>query len=170
VRLAVGTVVVHPTHGVGRVRARESRLTRGVTEEVAVIDLDNGLSVTMPLGLARGLLRSPIDEPGIRRIEETLREDGVASDEDWSKRVGQAQAKLKNGDPFELAEIVRDAARRERANETASGQSRPKLSASERSLYVKARELLSAEIGFVLGLSQAEANVWIDEQLAAGQS
>ena len=168
-RLAVGTAVVHPAHGVGRVTARESRLIGGAEQEVAVVELDDGLSVTMPLELARDLLRPPVGEPGIRQIEQMLREDDVASDEVWSKRLGLAQEKLKNGDPLELAEIVRDGARRERPSENSSGQSRPRLSASERTLYVKARELLSAEIGFVRGLSQAEADGWIDEQLAAVQ-
>ena len=164
-RLAVGTVVVHPAHGVGHVTVRERRSIGGVEQDVTVIELDDGLSVTLPLDRAREVLRPPIGQSEIRQIEETLSDEHVASDDVWSKRVGQAQEKLKNDDPLELAEIVRDGARRERGSEGRSGS---KLSASERSLYMKARELLSAEIGFVQGRSKAEANDWIDEQLAAG--
>jgi RNA polymerase-interacting CarD/CdnL/TRCF family regulator len=149
---------------VGRVSARESRLIGGVEQDVVVVELDDGLSVTLPLQLAQDVLRPPIGKPGLREIEETLRRDDVASDEVWSKRIGETQEKLKVGDPLKLAEIVRDGARREQGSEGSSGG---KLSASERSLYVRARELLSAEIGFVRGLSQAEAEAWIDEQVAA---
>jgi CarD family transcriptional regulator len=166
VRLAVGTVVVHPAHGVGRVSARDRSVIRGVEQDVAVIELDDGLSVTMPVQLAQELLRPPVGEPGLRQIRETLRRDDVPGEEVWSKRIGQTQEKLKDGDPLMLAEIVRDGARRERATQNSSSA---KLSASERSLYARARELLSGEIGFVRGLSQAEANAWIDEQVAASQ-
>jgi RNA polymerase-interacting CarD/CdnL/TRCF family regulator len=57
------------------------------------------------------------------------------------KRLKQVQAKLRGGDPLELAEIVRDGARRERTL-TANG-SNFKLSISEKALCVKAWKLLA---------------------------
>jgi RNA polymerase-interacting CarD/CdnL/TRCF family regulator len=104
-----------------------------------------------------------VSEAGLHRIQETLREDGALSGDVWLKRLKQVQAKLRGGDPLELAEIVRDGARRERtptANGTAS-----KLSISEKGLCVKARQRLSGEIGLARGLDPAEADAWIDEQL-----
>jgi RNA polymerase-interacting CarD/CdnL/TRCF family regulator len=89
------------------------------------------------------------------------------SDEIWSKRVQQAQEKLRSGDPLELAEIVRDGVRREQGK-TSNGTP-TKLSTSERALHLKARELLSGEIGVTRGVDQAEAEAWIDEQLAAAK-
>jgi RNA polymerase-interacting CarD/CdnL/TRCF family regulator len=76
----------------------------------------------------------------------------------------QAQAKLRGGDPLELAEIVRDGARRERRL-TANGTN-SKLSPGEKGLCVKARKRLSGEIGLARGLDRAEVDAWIDEQLA----
>jgi CarD family transcriptional regulator len=148
---------------VGRVAGRETRVVLGVEQEIVAIELPEGLSVMLPLARARQLLRPLVDEEGLRRVRETLREDNVLSDELWSKRLKQAQEKLRGGDPQELAAIVRDGVRRDRAL-TANGTS-SKLSVSERALYLKARELLSGEIGIARGLDQAQANAWIDDQI-----
>jgi CarD family transcriptional regulator, regulator of rRNA transcription len=164
VELKVGTVVAYPPHGVGRIATREKRVVLGVEEEVVVVELGNELSVTLPLSRANEQLRPPASEADLKKVQKALREDGVVSEEIWSKRVQHAQEKLRSGDPLELAEIVRDGVRREQGK-TANGTP-TKLSTSERALHLKARELLSGEIGVTRGLDQAEADAWIDAQLA----
>ena len=165
--LKVGTIVAYPPHGVGRVAKREKRLILGVEEDVVVVELGNDLSVTLPISRAEEQLRPPATEADLKKVQKALREQGVVSDEIWSKRVQQAQEKLRSGDPLELAEIVRDGVRREQGK-TSNGTP-TKLSTSERALHLKARELLSGEIGVTRGLEPAEAEAWIDEQLAAAK-
>jgi CarD family transcriptional regulator, regulator of rRNA transcription len=167
VELKVGTVVAYPPHGVGRVAAREKRVVLGQEEEVVVVQLGNELSVTLPISRAEEQLRPPATEADLKKVQKALREQGVVSDEIWSKRVQQAQEKLRSGDPLELAEIVRDGVRREQGK-TANGTP-TKLSTSERALHNKARELLSGEISVTRGLDPAEADAWIDDQLAASK-
>jgi CarD family transcriptional regulator len=164
VKLALGDVVVYPAQGVGRVAALDKRVVLGAEREVVVLELADGLSVTLPLQRARELLRPLVSEAGLRRVQETLREEGAISGDVWSKRLKQVQAKLRGGDPCELAELVRDGARRERTP-TASGTN-SKLSISEKGLCVKARQRLSGEIGHARGLDRVEVDAWIDEQLA----
>jgi CarD family transcriptional regulator len=164
-KLAVGDMVVYPAHGAGRVAAREKRVVLGGEQEVVVLALADGLLVTLPMQRARELLRPLVSEAGLRRVQETLREDGALSGDVWLKRLKQVQAKLRGGDPLELAEIVRDGARRERL--TANGTN-SKLSTSEKGLCVKARQRLSGEIGLARGLDRAEVDAWIDEQLPIG--
>jgi CarD family transcriptional regulator len=163
VKLAVGDAVVYPAYGAGRVAAREMRVVLGAEQEIVVLALGDGLSVTLPMQLARGLLRPLVSEAGMRRVQETLREDGAPSEDVWVKRLKQVQAKLRGGDPLQLAEIVRDGARRERTL-TANGTN-SKLSTSEKGLCVKARRRLSGEIGLARGLDRTEVDAWIDEQL-----
>jgi len=164
VRLAVGDAVVYPGHGAGRVAARGKMVVFDAEQEVVVLELGDGLSVTLPMQLAWELLRPLVSEAGLSRVQETLREDGALSGDVWVKRLKQVQAKLRGGDPLELAEIVRDGARRERTL-TANGTN-SKLSISEKALCVKARKLLAGEIGLARGLDRAEVDAWIDEQLA----
>jgi RNA polymerase-interacting CarD/CdnL/TRCF family regulator len=157
-------VVVYAAHGVGRVAAREKRMVLGAAQEVLVLELADGLSVTLPLGRARELLRPLLSKADLRRVQATLREEHTLSEDVWPKRRKDTQAKLKDGDPLGLAEVVRDCARREqrlRAKHTGS-----QLSPSERALYLRARRLLTGEIGLAGGLEPAEADAWIEEQLA----
>ncbi len=136
----------------------------GAAQEVLVLELADGLSVTLPLGRARELLRPLLSKADLRRVQATLREEHTLSEDVWPKRRKDTQAKLKDGDPLGLAEVVRDCARRElrlRAKHTGS-----QLSPSERALYLRARRLLTGEIGLARGLEPAEADAWIEEQLA----
>ena len=165
--LKVGTVVAYPPHGVGRVTAREKRVILGQEEEVVILQLGNELSVTLPISRAEEQLRPPATEADLKKVQKALREQGVVSDEIWSKRVQHAQEKLRSGDPLELAEIVRDGVRREQGK-TSNGTP-TKLSTSERALHLKARELLSGEISVTRGLDLAAAEAWIDDQLAAAK-
>jgi CarD family transcriptional regulator len=96
-------------------------------------------------------------------VQRTLGADHAANRDPWLKRRRDSQAKLTGGDPIELAEIIRDSARREWTLSAKSSKSR--LSPGERELFVKARQLLSNEIALARGVEPAEANAWIDEQL-----
>jgi RNA polymerase-interacting CarD/CdnL/TRCF family regulator len=68
VKLAVGDAVVYPAYGTGNVAAREKRVVLGVEQEVVVLELADGLSVTLPMQLARELLRPLVSEAGMRRF------------------------------------------------------------------------------------------------------
>lgn len=162
-RLRVGAVVVHPGHGAGRILAREKRQDRGAVRNVVVLELCDGLLVTLPVELARRVLRSPLSQADLFRVQETLRLAPLPSEDGWLKRRRDTQLKLTRGSPIELAEVVRDGAlRQQRLLASKRGAF---LSASERALYTRARRLLAGEIGLVNDLEPAEADAWIDEQL-----
>lgn len=112
-RLVVGDRVVYPGHGVGHVTAREKRSVEGAEQDVLVLSLSEGLSVTLPVERAEGLLRPLLSEADLSRVGETLREDHALSADVWVKRMKATQVKLASGDPLELAEIVRDGALRQ---------------------------------------------------------
>jgi CarD family transcriptional regulator len=164
VKLTVGDVVVYAPYGVGRIVAREKGVIVGGDQEIIVLELAHGLTVTLPLKRATRQLRPPLDAADMRRVRQTLREAGTQGSDVWVKRRKEAQAKLKGGDPVELAEVVRDGAQRVRA--LAARPSKPQLSPGEKDLYLRARQLLSEEIGVVRDLEEADADAWIEEQLA----
>jgi CarD family transcriptional regulator len=168
VKLAVGDAVVYAGHGIGRVAAREQGTVLGVVQEVVVLELVTGLRVTLPIQRARERLRPLVSEADVWRVQRRLHEDGEASGGGWRTRLRQGQAKLASGDPLELAELVRDGMRC--AGPLGGKGSTPKLSESERRLYVQARQLLAEEIGSACGLGQAEADAWIEEQVAGSGS
>ena len=144
--------------------ARERRTVLGVAHEVVVFELATGLRVTLPLQRARERLRPLVSDADVRRVQQRLHEDGEAGVGGWRTRLRQGQAKLASGDPLELAEVVRDGMR---CQGRLGGRDSPaKLSESERRLYVQARQLLAQEIGSARGLALAEADAWIEKQVA----
>ena len=156
-------MVVYASHGAGHVAARERRVVRGKRQEVIVLALVGGLSVELPMERARELLRPLASEADMSRVQKTLGADHAVSGDPWLKRRRDSQAKLTGGDPIELAELIRDSARREWTLSAKGTKSR--LSPGERELFVKARQLLSNEIALARGVEPAEADAWIDEQL-----
>jgi RNA polymerase-interacting CarD/CdnL/TRCF family regulator len=137
----------------------------GDVREVVVLDLVNGLSVSLPVEQARTVLRPLLSEADLRLVQKTLRENHPLSEQAWPKRRKEAQEKIAGGDPLALAEVVRDGALRERRLRAKGNRSLP--SAGERAIYVKARSLLSGEIALANGLEPVEADAWIDQQLGA---
>lgn len=78
-RLAVGDAVVYGAHGVGHIAARKEQVADGVTREVVVLELDDGLTVTLPLERAREQLRPVASKADVTRLRETLREDQISA-------------------------------------------------------------------------------------------
>lgn len=77
----------------------------------------------------------------------------------WSRRFKNHQEKLKSGDVYQVAEVVRNLAARNRD---------AALSAAERTMYERARVNLISEISPALKVSAEDAEVYLDEALAKG--
>ena len=155
---SVGQVVVYGGHGSGRVVARETRAATAEPQEVVVLELAATLTVTLPIALAHEQLRAVSNEAELASVQTTLRGGPRARESVWIKRQKATRAKLASGQAICLAEVISDGAHRQRGEAT-------RLSVNERELYVKARQLLAAEIGHARGIDPAQAEDWITNQL-----
>jgi RNA polymerase-interacting CarD/CdnL/TRCF family regulator len=164
VRLEVGDVVVYAAYGVGRIVTREKRPVDGSAREVVVVELSDDLTVSLPIERAGEQLRSLATEADLARVQEVLRDERVVSTAPWLARQRESLAKLTEGDPVSLAEIVRDGATR--LELLTSKGARTQLPEGERHLFGKARHLLATEIAQVRGLATTDADDWIGRQLA----
>ena len=162
--LAVGDEVVYGPHGVGRITARQKHADEGGSNDVVVLALEKGLTVTLRVPKALEQLRPLAGEADLRRIEDALRTDCDVPNGPWLSRKKRLQAKLTASDSVQLAEIVAEGAKRGRLR-LAAGKKEP-LSHGERSFFVNARTLLAGEIAVARGLEQDAADSWIDEQLS----
>lgn len=157
---AVGDTVVYASHGIGRVVAREQKWVAGTERDCLVIDLATGLRVTLPVGGAARLLRAVMGETELDAVRRRLASAPGARDAPWTKRIKESKAKLASGRTTDLAEIVRDGERLERA----AGGAR--LSTSESRVYRRARALLIGEVSSAQGVGEDEAEAWIEAHLA----
>lgn len=165
-RLAVGDIVVYGSHGAGPVTARESKVLLGKRQEVIELELTGGLRVELPLERAHELLRPLASASDLDRVQEVLRAEQAVSSGTWLKRKKESLARLNDGNPIGLAQIIRDGTRRDAAR-SPNGAKAPR-SLWERELATRARGLLSTEIAFAREIEPEEANGWIDQQLSRG--
>jgi CarD family transcriptional regulator len=161
--LAVGDMVVYGTHGMGRVTGRRQQVVAGTKQEVVVLELQEGLTVTLPMERALEQLRPPATAADVREVARALRAERELSQDTWLVRRREMQAKLADGRPVQLAEIVGEGAQRER-RPSVSGKS-TRLSGSEKELFTRARQLLAIEVALARGIDEAAADDWIQAQL-----
>ena len=155
-RLAVDDLVVYASHGVGRVAIRQP-------ETVVLEFAEGGLSVSLPIERAVECVRPVSTEVEITSIGRTLGGVDAVGQENWQRRLKTTRGKVTGGEAAGLAEVIRDASRRD---ERATARKEPgRLSLTERQLYLKARKLLADEIGASRGVDPSAADAWIGDQL-----
>ena len=157
----VGDKVVYAAHGVGQVVAHEQRQVGGAERECIVIDLATGLRVTLAVEEAAARLRAVADRGELEAVRKTLAAESSERDGVWTRRIKASEAKLAAGRATDLAELVRDGDRLERAQ-------KGRLSHGERRLYLRARQLLVSELCTARGLDDAAAEAWVDAQIHDG--
>jgi CarD family transcriptional regulator len=104
-------------------------------------------------------VRPPVSPDELEDLVSVLSKADPRVPSNWSRRFKNHQEKLKSGDVYQVAEVVRNLAAR---NRDAS------LSAAERTMYDRARINLISEIAPALKVSTEEAEAFLDEALAKG--
>ena len=155
----VGDKVVYPHHGAGTVVKKESREVLGEKREYLTIKiLHNDMTVNVPSDNAERVgLRKVIDEQMVAKVLKALTGNGTNMPKNWNRRFKHNRDKMKTGDIFELAEVVRNLALRDHEKG---------LSTGEKQMFVKAKKILASELRYAKGMDEEEAAEWLDGVLA----
>ena len=155
----VGDKVVYPHHGAGTVVKREKREVLGQTREYLTIQiLHNDMTVNVPTENAdRVGLRKVIDEDMVVRVVKVLHGNGTKMPKNWNRRFKHNRDKMKTGDIFELAEVVKNLNLRDHEKG---------LSTGEKQMFVKAKKILVSELMYAKSMTEDEAHAWLEEVLA----
>jgi len=153
-----GDKVVYPHHGAAVVEKREKRTAFGEETEYLVLRMAHGeMMLSVPVDKAEEVgMRWPISTEDVEDLFEVLAKRDVREPANWSRRFKNHQEKLKSGDVYQVAEVVRNLALRDQAKG---------LSAGEKSLYTKARSVLVSELSFALDVSEDDATDKVDAAL-----
>lgn len=151
----VGDTVVYPHHGAAQIEAIEQRELGGKMMDYLVLQIrQSDLVVRVPAKNAELVgVRDVVGEEGLQKVFSVLRETDVEEAGNWSRRYKANQERLASGDVNKVAEVVRDLWRRD--------QDRG-LSAGEKRMLVKARQVLVGELALAETVDEAKA----DEVLA----
>ncbi|BAS29118.1 CarD family transcriptional regulator [Limnochorda pilosa] len=135
----IGDKVVYPMHGAGVIEAIEEREVLGDRKQYYVMRMPIGeMKVMIPISSAEDVgLREVIDEAGIRKVFDILQGEETRMSTNWNRRFRANMEKIKSGDIFEVAEVVRNLAIRDREKG---------LSTGERKMLETARQILVSEL------------------------
>ncbi len=159
----VGDKVVYPHHGAGTVVKKESRAVLGQKREYMTIKiLHNDMTVNVPTENADAVgLRKVIDEQMVNKVLKALTGGGTQMPKNWNRRFKHNRDKMKTGDIFELAEVVRNLSLRDHEKG---------LSTGEKQMFVKAKKILASELMYAKDMDEDEAAEWLDGVLDGGGS
>ena len=154
-----GDNVVYPHHGAGKVLKKEVRKMFGEEREYLTIKiLHNDMTVMVPCeNAALAGLRRVIDEETVKKVLAVLEDDVSEMPKNWNRRFKHNRDKIKTGDIYELAEVVRNLAIREHQKG---------LSTGEKQMFTRAKKILASELMYALDKDEAEAEEHLDNLLA----
>ena len=147
----VGDKVVYPHHGAAVIEGTDNiTMPDGAKAKYFVLRMTHGdLTLKVPTDRAEEIgMRYPISKEDVEDVFEVLAKKDVREPTNWSRRFKNHQEKLKSGDVYQVAEVVRNLALRDADKG---------LSAGEKSMFVKARQVLVSELAFALNISEDTA-------------
>ena len=155
----VGDRVVYPHHGAAIIEKKETMVVAGEKREYLILKIAHGeMTLSVPTDKAEEVgMRPPISAEDVDDLFQLLGKKDVREPTNWSRRFKNHQEKLKSGDVYQVAEVVRNLALRE----VTKG-----LSAGEKAMLVRARGILVSELSFALNVSEEEALTKLEQQLA----
>lgn len=153
-----GDRVVYPHHGAAIIEDKKLKTIFGSRKEYLILRMvmDN-MTLSVPADKAEEVgMRWPISGEDVDDLFDVLKRRDVREPSNWSRRFKNHQEKLKSGDVYQVAEVVRNLALRERDKG---------LSAGEKSLFNKAMSVLVSELSFALEVSDEEAIEKVEKAL-----
>ena len=117
-------------------------------EYLTITILHNDMTVRVPTeNAALAGLRRVIDEETVKKVLDVLRDEVSEMPKNWNRRFKHNRDKMKTGDIYELAEVVRNLALRD---------GEKGLSTGEKQMYVKAKKILASELMYALEMDEDE--------------
>ncbi|MBL3687954.1 CarD family transcriptional regulator [Leucobacter zeae] len=157
----VGETVVYPHHGAARIIEVKKRKLGGEEKLFLKLQVNQGdLTIEVPAENCDLVgVRDVIDQEGLERVFEVLRAPFTEEPTNWSRRYKANLEKLASGDVIKVSEVVRDLWRRD--------QEVRSLSAGEKRMLAKARQILVSELALAEKTDEDQASAVLDEVLAS---
>jgi CarD family transcriptional regulator len=152
----VGDVVVYPHHGAGVIEGISEKDVEGETRKYFVLRMCQGnLKVMVPAESSLQVgLRNIIDRDEVEKVLCVLGEEQSPMPSNWNHRYKKNRDKLRSGDIFQVAEVVRNLTLRDMEKGLSSGEKR---------MLTQARDILASELMYAVEVEVGEAVRMIEE-------
>jgi len=145
-----GDKAVYPAHGVGEIKAIETREISGNKQTFYILKImDNGMTIMVPTQNVKSVgLRELIDEDQVDEVIGILKERDISVDnQPWNRRYREYMDKIRTGSIYEIAEVMRD---------LSLLKSDKELSFGERKMLDTVRTLLVKELALAQGITEPD--------------
>ena len=156
-----GDTVIYPQHGACVVLNMKRMKAFGKTQDYLILKtVINEMTLSIPVDQISTVgVRPPVSSSELQDLVAVLAKADPRVPANWSRRFKNHQEKLKSGDVYQVAEVVRNLAARDRDSA---------LSAAEKTMYDRARVNLISEIQPALRVTTEEAEIYLDKALEKG--
>ena len=153
----VGDEVVYPMHGAGTIHAIEKKNILNEEQDYYIISMPGEVKVMVPTEKAVEIgVRNVIDKNDVSKVLNILEEDETEMSDNWNKRYRDNMDKMKNGDIYEVADVVRNLSFK---------QKEKGLSTGEKKMLNNAKQILISELVLAEHVSQSEIEKIVDNKI-----
>jgi CarD family transcriptional regulator len=151
----VGDKVVYPMHGAGVIEGIEEKEILGQRKKYFVMRMPIGdMKVMVPMENVDHIgLRQVVGNEAVNRVMNILGERDTELQTNWNQRYRANMDKMKSGDIYELADVVRNLMIRDRSKG---------LSTGERKMLDQAKQILISELALVKEMESKDVFTMLD--------
>ncbi|MBO4293574.1 MAG: CarD family transcriptional regulator [Clostridia bacterium] len=153
----VGDKIVYPMHGAGVIDAIEEKDILGEKQAYYILKMPGEVKVMVPTAKADEVgVRNIIDKESADKVFGILEQDETDMEKNWNKRYRDNMEKMKSGDIYEIADIVRNLSFK---------QKEKGLSTGEKKMLNNAKQILVSELVLAEHSSQDEVERLIENKI-----
>jgi len=153
----VGDKIVYPMHGAGTIDSIEEKDILGEKQSYYILRMPGGVKVMVPTAKAEEVgVRSIIDKSSADKVISVLEQNETDMDKNWNKRYRDNMDKMKSGDIYEIADVVRNLSFK---------QKEKGLSTGEKKMLNNAKQILVSELVLAERSSYEEMENIVDNKI-----
>jgi len=134
----VGDKIVYPMHGAGTIDGIEEKDILGEKQSYYIIKMPGEVKVMVPTNKAEEIgVRNIIDKENTMKVFQILEENETEMSNNWNKRYRDNMEKMRSGDIYEVADVVRNLSFK---------QKQKGLSTGEKKMLNNAKQILVSEL------------------------
>ncbi len=154
----IGDNIVYPMHGAGTISSIEEKEVLGEKQQYYIIKMPGEVMVMVPTAKAEAMgVRNVIDEKSASSVLQVLEKDETEMSNNWNKRYRENLDKMKTGDIYEVADVVRNLSFKQKEKGT--------LSTGEKKMLLNAKQILVSELVLAEHSSKEEIEKLIDNKI-----
>ena len=119
----VGDKIVYPMHGAGTIDSIEEKDILGEKQSYYILKMPSNVKVMIPTAKAEEVgVRNIIDKQSAEKVFKVLSEDETEMEKNWNKRYRDNMDKMKSGDIYEVADVVRNLSFKQKEKGLSTGE------------------------------------------------